>query len=277
MADEPILDARDRAVWNGWMASARLHATTAAHRHRVDVAKARVREAFEKVPQWAVMVSGGKDSSALAHVVASVVPGVQLASEKDDMDYPGEREYVEGLARSLGCPLDLLVPEESPKAIIARVAAEVGPTGNWHGRAAELSQRCFYDLVERYSAGFDGVFLGLRQDESRGRRMNRVTRGHLYQKLPSAHHRNGQWIATPLCDWTDLDVYGYLATHGIELLPVYRCVGFLHARRPGAIRKSWWIPEGNAARHGGVAWLRRYYPSLYRQLCAWMPDAARIT
>jgi hypothetical protein len=32
------------------------------------------------------------------------------------------------------------------------------------------------------------------------------------------------------------------------------------------------LPGGHTA-DGQVAWLRRYYPSLHRQLCAWMPDA----
>ena len=51
----------------------------------------------------------------------------------------------------------------------------------------------------------------------------------------------------------------------------------MHKSNPGAIRKSWWLPEGNAARHGGVAWLRHYYPSLYRTLAEWVPAAAQLT
>lgn len=30
-------------------------------------------------------------------------------------------------------------------------------------------------------------------------------------------------------------------------------------------------------RWGGAAWLRHYYPSLYQQLAAWMPDAGAYT
>lgn len=41
---------------------------------------------------------------------------------------------------------------------------------------------------------------------------------------------------------------------------------------PARIRVAWWLPAGHTA-DGQVAWLRRYYPSLYRQLTAWMPDA----
>ena len=41
-------------------------------------------------------------------------------------------------------------------------------------------------------------------------------------------------------------------------------------------RKSWWVP-GSHSRWGGAAWLRHYYPSLYQQLAAWMPDAGAYT
>jgi len=273
---EPVLTAADRAAWDRWSRTCAMHARTVEHRRRVESARRTVAEAFDASTSWAVMVSGGKDSTALASVVAGVAPGVQLASEKDDMDYPGEREYVEHLAARLGCPIDIITPPVSPREVIARMGAEVGAMGDWHGRAAELSRVCFYEPVEAYSSRFAGVFLGLRQDESRGRRMNRATHGRLYRKA-SARHADGQLVCTPLADWRDVDVYGYLGARGIDLLPVYRCIDFMHRDRPGAIRKSWWIPEGNAARHGGVAWLRRYYPSLYRTLIEWVPSASELT
>lgn len=112
----------------------------------------------------------------------------------------------------------------------------------------------------------DGIFLGLRQEESRGRRMNRVTRGTLYRKA------SGQYVATPIVDWSGLDVMAYMASRDIEPLSVYRCVAFMHADEPWRVRKSWWIP-GASTRFGGIAWLRRYYPSLFARLCELLPDA----
>lgn len=83
-----------------------------------------------------------------------------------------------------------------------------------------------------------------------------------------------QWISTPLADWRGIDVYAYAVSRGIELLPMYRCVGLMHDEDPWNIRKSWWVP-GSHARWGGIAWLRRYYPSLYARLCRMLPDASR--
>ena len=86
---EPVLTAADRAAWDRWSRTCAMHARTVEHRRRVESARRTVAEAFDASTSWAVMVSGGKDSTALASVVAGVAPGVQLASEKDDMDYPG--------------------------------------------------------------------------------------------------------------------------------------------------------------------------------------------
>ena len=46
-----------------------------------------------------------------------------------------------------------------------------------------------------------------------------------------------------------------------------RCCGWLpeHRQKPWLIRKSWWIPGAHAA-NGQVAWLKRYWPSLYAKL-----------
>jgi hypothetical protein len=65
---------------------------------------------------------------------------------------------------------------------------------------------------------------------------------------------------------------------GFELLPVYRCIGWLpeHRLKPWLIRKSWWLP-GKSAAKGQVAWLRRYWPSLWERYRTWFPDAASFT
>jgi hypothetical protein len=87
--------------------------------------------------------------------------------------------------------------------------------------------------------------------------------------------RRWSWRAIPIADWRAIDVYAYAVSRGIELLPVYRCCAFMHAVEPWMLRKSWWLPGGNS-RFGQVAWLRRYWPSLYARLCSWMPEARQL-
>lgn len=212
------------------------------------------------------MWSGGKDSTVLSHLVLQVEPSIQLVSEKDDLDYPGEEAYVSDLARSWGASLTIVRPDISPSQWIAEHAHELRADADLHSRAAGLSKTCFYGVVERATADRGAIFLGLRAAESKARNVSRAANGTTYRR------KSGQWTCCPLADWTGLDVFAYLESHGIEALHVYRCVGFRHEREPWRVRKSWWLP-GAAGRHGGVAWLRRYYPSLFRQLLAWFPRA----
>lgn len=323
---EPILRADDIAAWDAWMRAARVHATTQAHRRRVEAARVACIEAVEwsdRLPPgvtpeaapgtapWprpnrpGVSCSGGKDSTAMTALVcldAGLAGHVEIVSEKDDLDFPGEREYVEALASRCGAPLRIVTPTVSPAAYIAEAAArgELHCAADIHSRVAGLSKECFYALMERDNHTRPLVFLGIRSAESGVRKMvvnaargkrrrandtlsagpwgglpGAPTRGTAYPQSGVTYWHAGafQWRCVPVGHFTDLDVYAYLDTRGIDPLPVYRCVGLMHRDCPGRVRKSWWLPGGQTAR-GQVAWLRRYYPSLYRTLCGWMPDAS---
>lgn len=276
MVGEPILRRADLEAWDVLRRTALTHARTRLHARRLDSARAMIGQALDAAPRWCLMWSAGKDSTALTHLVrVEMGLDVEAASEKDDLDYPGEREYVERLAATWGLRLSILVPPISPRQWIADHTGELSAEGDMHSRAAGLSKACFYDLVEAHGAAYDGIFLGLRSRESRGRALNRATHGRLYRKRPSRMHAAGQWVCTPLADWDGLDVYAYLFAHDVPMLDVYRCIAFRDREEPWRVRKSWWIP-GADARWGGVAWLRHYWPSLYRQLCEWLPDARRL-
>ena len=297
MAAEPILTDEDRAVWAEWMEVCEVHARTGAHRRRVDEAVATVREAIdlpevrdaERPPS--VSWSAGKDSTVMTHLVcvlAGLADRVDVVSEKDDLDYPGEREYVERYARAWGARLEILTPPVSPREWIAKHAPDMLSHDDVHSRKAGLSKAVFYGLMEASNAGRGLTMLGLRAEESGIRQMVvRTSAGKARDRVerkasgPTSdltywHAGGRQWRCLPVGKWKGVDVYAYALTHGIELLPVYRCVAFMHREEPDRIRKSWWLPGAHGA-EGQIAWLRRYYPSLYRQLREWMPDAAQLS
>lgn len=272
MSSEPILRPEDHEVWNAWQKAALAHAQTQAYKRRLDRARAIVDQAIEKVVDLAIMWSGGKDSTAMAHLIR-VDRGHDLPaySEKDDLDYPGERDYVIRLAGRWRLKLTILDPGVSLQKWMAeqsRLGTLPPADEDFHGRAALLSKENFYKIVESTSLRHCGTFLGLRAAESIHRLRNRRFNGAWYRK------QNGHWICTPLADWTGLDVMAYLASCNIPVLDVYRCVAFMYRDEPWHVRKSWWIPGAHSCR-GGIAWLRHYYPSLYQQLCRWLPDAKR--
>lgn len=257
---EPCLRPEDHAAWARWQIVARRHARTLQHLASVDRAKRIVAECLARTPNAAVMWSGGKDSTVLTHLVCVEMGRRELPvySEKDDLDFPGERAYVEQLASSWAIDLRIIVPSMSPLDWVRAHRAELAAGDDLHSRAAGLSKECFYRVVEDATSQHTAILLGLRQEESRGRRMNRAKRGPTYRK------RSGQWVCCPIVDWTGLDVMTYLAAREIEPLPLYRCIAFAHASEPWRVRKSWWLP-GQGANMGQMAWLRHYWPSLYIQ------------
>ena len=269
MKPEPILTTEDRRIWENWCMAARLHARTKLHKRRVERALADVERFSCQTERPYVAWSGGKDSTAMTHL-ACVLGGHQdwrVLSIKDDLDFPGEEEYVLGLGKEWGLQrLDVVHPAFSLQGWIAEHLDTMEIGQDVHARTAGLSRAAFYPLIDEYADGIDadGVLLGLRAEESPGRRMNRASRGTVYA------HSDGRLRCTPVADWKALDVYGYLLTHDIDPLHVYRCCGL--AVSPGDVRKSWWFP-GAHVNYGATVWLRTYYPSLYHKLCGIWPIA----
>lgn len=198
---------------------------------------------------------------------------VPAFAHKDDLDFPESEPYIRRTAAAWGVDLRVVRPPMSPATWMRDHAREhsVGGLIEMHARTSEIARAAWWDTIDQETAPYAGYFDGLCSHESRARALNRATRGNLYEK---AHRTRGSiYVAHPIHDWQPLDVYGYCASHDIELLPLYQCVGFQHREEPWRLREEWWVPSAKSARHGQVAWLRRYYPSLYRQLCEWMPDA----
>lgn len=272
MTAEPILRAEDHRAWEQWMRAVHLHQRSLDHARAVDRARREVERAAAAGAVRSVALSGGKDSSDLAHIVCvdRGIPAV-VVSEKDDLDYPGEEAYVRGLAVAWGLDLRIVHPATSPTEWIARRAAAMSGGEDIHGRSAGLSKACFYNVMEETDAevGAAVTFWGLRAEESGRRRALLTAKGTTYQL------KSGVTRCHPLGWWRGIDVYAYAEAVGLELLPVYRCCGWLpeHRRDPSRIRKSWWLPGKQAAK-GQVAWLRRYYPSLWERYRIWFPDAA---
>lgn len=267
---EPNLSPEDVRVWDRWQVTFRMHSRTQHFRRAVDGAKRAGARALDGVASPMVSWSGGKDSTAMTHLLAvGMGARAHVVSEKDDLDYPGEEDYVRALGAAWNLDLEVVHPPVSPTAWLLERRGQFSAGEDAHSRGAGLSKACFYGVMERANEGHDLVVMGLRAEESGARRELRRARGLVY------HLKSGQRRAIPIADWTGLDVFAYLQAHDIEPLPVYRCCGWLpeHRAEPWRIRKSWWIP-GSHAKHGGAAWLARYWPSLFAKLKAVTYDSA---
>jgi 3'-phosphoadenosine 5'-phosphosulfate sulfotransferase (PAPS reductase)/FAD synthetase len=112
---EPILRPEDLRRWGEWMAEALAWSKTSAHKRRVEMAKRDIEQALAAAPRWCVMSSGGKDSTAMTHLVCTEMGlPIPVGSEKDDLDFPGEEEHLVHQAAQYGWDLHILRPPVSP-------------------------------------------------------------------------------------------------------------------------------------------------------------------
>jgi len=249
---EPVLTSDDRRKWDAWCRAALLRSRTQLHRRRVDRAREHLQRLAEVAQRPSFSWSAGKDSTAMTHlgVVGCGFRDWPILSVKDDLDFPGEEEYVQRLATAWGATnLHIRHPPFSLQEWVREHAISVGD--DFHSKRAALSRDGFYAVIAAFDQEqqIDGVALGLRAHESDARAAHRATHGPLFRT------KRGQWHCQPLCDWEGLDVYAYLLSHDVEILPLYRCCGF--EADPSRIRKSWWV-GGDSARFGSVGWLRLY-------------------
>lgn len=269
MIAEPRLSHADIKAWDVWMRTCLLHARTRGFMRKVDSAKDVISEMVARFDNPCVMWSGGKDSTVMTYLIC-VECGVNAAvySEKDDLDYPGELEYVISLGDSWRIDLTILKPPISLVEWVQSHSRDLSVYKDIHSRDAELSKVGFYPVIQRAVDNHNCTCLGLRSEESPGRRANRNFRGRIYTK------KSGETVCLPIADWTAKDVYAYAFSRGVDLFLIYRCIAFAHADCPWKIRKSWWLGSLNTIRD--LPWLRHYYPSLWYRVCGYVPGSETL-
>jgi 3'-phosphoadenosine 5'-phosphosulfate sulfotransferase (PAPS reductase)/FAD synthetase len=202
--------------------------------------------------------SGGKDSTAMVHLVRSVAPDTPILIQFDDCDWPEKKPYVERVCAAQGWVAQVV---EAPFSVWERVRLGQIGEDDFCSPSHPLTQDAFLGPLSaaQRELGAEGVFLGLREEESRARRLNLRLRGPLYKV------KNGDWHCCPLAYWTAQDVFAYLVAHEIDINPCYGQNRFLP---PEEIRISWAIPTPTNMGRGAIEHLRHYYPRQFRQLRA---------
>jgi 3'-phosphoadenosine 5'-phosphosulfate sulfotransferase (PAPS reductase)/FAD synthetase len=211
--------------------------------------------------------SCGKDSTAMMHLILSLNKDIKVVSEKDDMDFPEEKEYLNEMVKLYNIDIDVISPDVNLWDIIINhnIVEDI------HSKGVDFSDKYFYNLLREYSEKnkYKGILLGLRAGESRGRLMNLKVHRYIY------YNQNfKQVFCQPIAEWTAKDVFAYLFSNNIPILPVYFKTNFVNS--PEDIRKSWILP-GNRASEGNASWLRYYYPSIFKKLCIIHPELRSYT
>lgn len=214
-----------------------------------------IKEFLGRFPNSYISWSGGKDSTAMLHLILQIMPNIKVMTEKDTMDFPEELEYVQSIKEKYNLNLDII----SPDIDLWDVIQNYDILNDIHSRNTKFSQDYFYSLIKQYKEdnNYNGVFLGLRSEESKGRKINKSIRGFIYKR------GGNEYVCQPIANWTGKDVFAYLFINNIPILSVYFKTKFV--KSPEQIRKSWILPSHQSTK-GQVSWLKYYYPNIFNKL-----------
>ena len=195
-----------------------------------------MREAAGQVERPVLLFSGGKDSIVMVHLARKAFwPGrfpFPLLHVDTGHNFPETIEFRDRLAAESGGELLVRTVEESIRR--GRCQEEPGPNPSRNG----LQTVTLLDALRELRA--DAAFGGGRRDEEKARAKERFfshrdafgqwdprnQRPELWN-LFNGHRRPGEHFRVfPLSNWTELDVWQYIAREGIALPDLY----FAHER-----------------------------------------------
>jgi sulfate adenylyltransferase subunit 2 len=207
-----------------------------------------IREVAAEFERPVMLFSGGKDSAVMLHLAVKAFAPARLPFPVMHVDtghnFPEVMEFRDRRVAEVGARLVVASVQEAIDA--GKVVEETGPR-------ASRNRIQTVPLLEAIEAhGFDAVFGGARRDEEKARAKERVfsfrddfgqwdpknQRPELWN-LYNGRHRKGEHIRVfPLSNWTELDIWQYVAAEDVALPPIY----FAHARRVFQ-RDGMWLAE----------------------------------
>jgi sulfate adenylyltransferase subunit 2 len=195
------------------------------------------REVAAEFERPVLLFSGGKDSIILLRLAEKAFrPGkfpFPIMHVDTGHNFSEVIEFRDRLVSQIGERLIVASVQDSIDA--GRVAEETGPRASRN----RLQTTTLLDAIEQH--GFDAAFGGARRDEERARAKERVFsfRDDFGQWDPKAQRpelwslyngriRKGEQVRVfPISNWTELDVWQYIATEKLEVPSIY----FSHDRQ----------------------------------------------
>jgi sulfate adenylyltransferase subunit 2 len=195
------------------------------------------REVAATLERPVLLFSGGKDSIVMLRVAEKAFWPAPLPFPVMHVDtghnFPEVLDYRDRRVEEVGVRLVVASVQASIDA--GRVTEDPRPGASRN----RLQTVTLLDAIEEH--GFDAVFGGARRDEEKARAKERVfsfrddfgqwdpknQRPELWN-LYNGRHRRGEHIRVfPLSNWTELDIWQYVAVEEVPLPPIY----FAHTRR----------------------------------------------
>ena len=201
-----------------------------------------IREVAAEFEHPVLLFSGGKDSAVMLRVAEKAFWPARLPFPVMHVDtghnFDEALEFRDRRVAELGAQLVVASVQESIDT--GRVVEESGPRASRN----RLQTVTLLDAIRDHR--FDAVFGGARRDEEKARAKERVysfrdefgqwdpknQRPELWSLYNARHHRGEHIRVFPLSNWTELDIWQYIADDGVELPALY------YAHRRDVVRRD---------------------------------------
>ena len=196
-----------------------------------------IREIAAECERPVLLFSGGKDSVVMLHLARRAFWPARLPFPVMHVD-TGHNfdEVIEFRDRTVAdFDVKLIVASVQASIDAGRVREDTGPRSSRN----PLQTVTLLDAIAEH--GFDAVFGGARRDEERARAKERVVshrdefgqwdpknqRPELWGIYNTRHHRGEHLRVFPLSNWTELDIWRFIAHRQVDLPSLY----FAHRRQ----------------------------------------------
>jgi 3'-phosphoadenosine 5'-phosphosulfate sulfotransferase (PAPS reductase)/FAD synthetase len=205
-------------------------------------------------------LSFGKDSLVTLDLIRSVYPQIKclfLKSEESFLLY--NFEEIIDYYKNDGINLEI---------VETRRLSE----NNWNWEIARKAGNNDFNLFEYEE--YDGVFMGLRIEESKARKFSLLTNKHKNRVYPFIHEytagrRKGIFRCCPVATWSEDEILIYLKERNLPFFDIYNNGSFIRT----TARLT-----GDAVRRGDcLYWIKKTDPERYNILISKLPELKKFT
>ena len=201
-----------------------------------------IREVAAEFEHPVLLFSGGKDSVVMLHLAVMAFHPARVPFPIMHVDtghnFPEVIEFRDRVVEDLGVRLVVASVQDSIDS--GRVVEQTGPRTSRN----PLQTVTLLDAIAAH--GFDAVFGGGRRDEERARAKERVfsfrddfgqwdpknQRPEVWELYNGRHRKGEHFRVFPLSNWTELDIWTFIADRTIELPSLY------YAHRRDVVRRD---------------------------------------
>jgi phosphoadenosine phosphosulfate reductase len=190
-------------------------------------------------PRLAVACSFQKEASVVLDLLLKIAPDARVFTLDTHVLFPETYETWKRVEERYGIEIEVF---QGPS--LGRQAATHGDR-LWEREPDECCRLRKVDPLTRALADVDAWISGVRREQSAVRART--------PKL-AWDRKHERWKANPLADWTEQDVWRYIAEHDVPYNPLhdrgYASIGCTHCTRPGDGRDGRW--SGSAKTECGL-------------------------